>query len=206
MSSPKPTIVITGGAGGIGTGFISQFLSAPQASHLHGIYTHHPNAAGSLASLLASKAPPSHTYELIPLDLSLQSNIHTFCTTLNARISSGELGKIKILMLIAGGIFTSKISDDGVDFTAEGVEMTFAVNYLANFALCTLLLRGVEEEGARIVFLSSTTHDPSFGSNGTYDIGKEQGLVFLNLADERCVKRLRLGSRNIRCCFRVWRN
>lgn len=69
-------------------------------------------------------------------------------------------------MLVAGGIFTSKISDDGVDFTAEGTEMTFAVNYLANFLLSTLLLQSIDEEGARIVFLSSTTHDPSFGSNG----------------------------------------
>ena len=165
MSSLKSTILITGGAGGIGTGFISQFLSTPQASHLHGVYTYHPADAGSLASLLASRAPPSHSYELIPLDLSLMSEIRSFCTALNERMASKELGKIKFLMLIAGGIFTSKISNDGVDFTTEGVEMTFAVNYLANFLLCTLLLKSVEEEGARVVFLSSTTHDPSFKSN-----------------------------------------
>ena len=172
---------------------VSSPNSSPILKHLtsHGIYLHHPTEAGSLASLLSSKAPPSHTYELIPLDLSLRSYIRTFCSTLNSRIAAKELGKIKILMLIAGGIFTSKTSDDGVDYTSEGIEKAFAVNYLANFMLCTLLEGSLEKE-ARIVFLSSTTHDPSFGSNGKHC--RVEGF-WIELT--RYVKHLRFGSPSI---------
>ena len=83
------------------------------------------------------------------------------------------------MMLIAGGIFTSQTNKAGLKFSNEGVEMTFAVNYVANFLLSVLLLRSVENgqgdgkgKGCRIVFLSSTTHDPKWGSNA-FAIKKE---------------------------------
>lgn len=44
--------------------------------------------------------------------------------------------------------------------TGDGIETTFAVNHLGHFLLATLLAPKMPD-GARIVFVSSNTHDPS---------------------------------------------
>jgi len=181
--SLKPTIIITGAAGGIGTGFVTAFLKTKEASTQHGIYTYHPSAPGTLQSLLEKRAPEGHTYELVPLDLSDTSGIRDFCKGVNERVREGKLGRIGGMILIAGGIFTSRIDKAGLEFSHEGVEMTFAVNYVANFLLSVLLLRSMENgqgdgkgKGCRVVFLSSTTHDPKWGSNA-FAIKKEEHKV-----------------------------
>src|SRR5947209_1674379 len=45
--------------------------------------------------------------------------------------------------------------------TEDKRDMTFAVNYLANFLLVLLLLRSMDEEYGRIVFVSSWSHNPT---------------------------------------------
>jgi NAD(P)-dependent dehydrogenase (short-subunit alcohol dehydrogenase family) len=179
----KGTIVLTGAAGGIGSGFITQFLKTAQASEYYCIYMYHPSFPGSLSSFLTKNAPKTHRYELVPLDLSLQSSIRTFASSLNARISSGSLPKIRNLLLIAGAIFNSPARDDGLVFSDEGIEMTFSVNYLSIFLLTLLLLESMDEEGSRIIFAASTTHDPSFGSNA-YAIKKEEHKVLFPGVEE----------------------
>ena len=47
----------------------------------------------------------------------------------------------------------------GTTYTQDGFEMTFGVNCLGHFLLVNLLLRSLVAP-ARIVFVSSTTHDP----------------------------------------------
>ena len=177
MASPKHTLLVTGGAGGIGSGFVSEFLKTPQASTYHAIYVVHPSQPGSLASLLDSHAPASHTYEIISSDLSSLSSVRSLATTVQARIATGEIPLIHGLFLIAGGIFTSKNTEDGLDYSSDGLEKMFAVNYLANFLLVLLLLGSMEEEG-RILFISSTTHDPANISNSSHVMKEEHKIVW----------------------------
>jgi NAD(P)-dependent dehydrogenase (short-subunit alcohol dehydrogenase family) len=49
---------------------------------------------------------------------------------------------------------------DGTRYTEDGIEETFAVNVLGHFLLVKLLL-GRLGHGARVIFISSGTHDPS---------------------------------------------
>lgn len=48
----------------------------------------------------------------------------------------------------------------GIQYTDDGYEISFAVNYLANFLLVLLLLESLDPEKSRIIIISSFTHDP----------------------------------------------
>ncbi len=81
-------------------------------------------------------------------------------------MEKGELGRIQLVLLIAGNMFLSPTPESrGLTFTDEGIEKTFQVNYLSNFLLVLLLLQSFDKNQARIVWIGSTSHDPSFLSN-----------------------------------------
>jgi NAD(P)-dependent dehydrogenase (short-subunit alcohol dehydrogenase family) len=176
MASANHTLLVTGAAGGIGSGFVSEFLKSPHAKTHHGIYVVHPSQPGTLARLLETQAPIEHKYELVTLDLGSLAAIREFAAVIKKRVEAGELPPIRGLFLIAGGIFTSKDAEDGIDYIADGMEKMFAVNYLANFLLVLLLLGSVDEIAGRIVFMSSTTHWPENKSNASH-IKKEQHKI-----------------------------
>ena len=50
----------------------------------------------------------------------------------------------------------------------DGIETTFAINYLSNFILVLLLLKSMDTEKGRIVFVSSFTHDTSHYMNSAF--------------------------------------
>ena len=177
MASPKHTLLVTGAAGGIGTGFVYEFLKTPQASTHHALYIIHPSQPGTLAHLLSTRAPPSHTYEILPLDLSSLSAIYSFTSSINKRVEAGDLPPLRALFLIAGGIFTAKDAADGIDYSADGMEKMFAVNYLANFVLVLRLL-GCMGEAGRVVFMSSSTHWPEHRSNAGHVRREEHRVVW----------------------------
>jgi len=89
----KPTIIVTGAAGGIGSGFVSEFLKTEYAGKCHGIYLYHPDARGGLDGLLA-KTGKGHTYELVAIDLSVMGDVKAFIGGVNARVAKEELGRI----------------------------------------------------------------------------------------------------------------
>ena len=168
MASTKHTLLVTGAAGGIGSGFVSEFLKTPHAKTHHGIYVVHPSQPGTLAQVLESHAPAEHQHEIIALDLCSLASIREFAAVIKRRVEGGELPPVRGLFLIAGGIFTSKNTDDGIDYSADGMEKMFAVNYLANFLLVLLLLGSMDKEAGRILFMSSTTHWPQNKSNASH--------------------------------------
>jgi NAD(P)-dependent dehydrogenase (short-subunit alcohol dehydrogenase family) len=53
-----------------------------------------------------------------------------------------------------------QLTSDTPVLTADGIEMTFAVNHLGHFALVTGLLDR-QRDGARVVVVASDTHDPA---------------------------------------------
>src|SRR5277367_5667187 len=100
MASPKHTLLVTGAAGGIGSGFVSEFLKTPHASTHHAIYVVHPSAPGSLAQLLKSHAPVEHKYEIVSVDLSSLASIRDFAAVVKKRVEAGALPSIRGLFLI----------------------------------------------------------------------------------------------------------
>jgi NAD(P)-dependent dehydrogenase (short-subunit alcohol dehydrogenase family) len=88
--------------------------------------------------------------EVLPLDLASQPSIHSFVDALRAR----GLPPLAGLVCNAGG--QSIVAPTK---TADGYEMTFAVNHLGHYLLTRLLLPDLSE-GARIVFVASGVHDP----------------------------------------------
>ncbi|KAE9374702.1 NAD(P)-binding protein [Stipitochalara longipes BDJ] len=188
MVSPKGTIVATGAASGIGSGWLISHLKSPQAKLYHTIYIIHPSAPGTLKENLQAHAPSEHTYEIFPLDLSKMSEVRTAATKLNKRIEKGDLGKIKLLMLIAGAMFLDPKTKDGVTFTEEGIESHIAVNYLSNYLLILILLQSLDRKGARIIAMGSTNHNPDFLSTQGSFHSKELKILFGEKGLEDLVK------------------
>ena len=167
--APTATIIVTGGAGGIGSEFVRHFLNTHQSSSYHGIYLVHPSESTvKLRNLLLhhqSLSNLKHSHEIQPLDLSRLHDIHAFTSSIGKRIASGSLPRIHLLLLIAGGFFRSTTAPNGVDYTTDKYEKSFAVNFLANALITQNLHRNFEREGTRVIFMASTTHDPTFLSN-----------------------------------------
>ena len=101
-------------------------------------------------------------YSIKELELGSLFSVRKFAAYINSQVASGALNPIRGLVLNAG--YQSQL---GQKFTKDGYEVTFQVNYLANFLLVLLLLESMDKENGRIIFISSWTHDPA----NTYNRG-----------------------------------
>ncbi|RYO92134.1 hypothetical protein DL766_001861 [Monosporascus sp. MC13-8B] len=82
MANPKGTILLTGANGGLGCGIVSKIISTPELAQYHGVYVvRNASVASALKSTL-KKAPASHSYEILPLELSLLANIKRMAESL----------------------------------------------------------------------------------------------------------------------------
>jgi len=87
--------------------------------------------------------------EIIIADLSVQSQVRAAASEFVSRF-----GALDVLLNNAGGTFTRRIE------TADGIEMTFALNHLAPFLLTNLLIDSLKRRApARIVTVSSHAHE-----------------------------------------------
>src|ERR1700722_1877114 len=162
-SMSSGAILVTGANGGLGAAIVSKILrSYPE---YHGLYTvRNPSPASNLQKTINS-APSSHQHDILALDLSNLDQICAFAKDINSRVSSSIIPPLRALILNAGfqEATTQTLTEDKRD-------MTFAVNYLANFLLVLLLLRSMDKEHGRIVFVSSWSHNPTdprtFGRSG----------------------------------------
>ncbi|MBA2510479.1 MAG: SDR family NAD(P)-dependent oxidoreductase [Actinomycetota bacterium] len=93
--------------------------------------------------------------EAMVLDLASLASVRAFARGLRARISTGEMPPLRALLCNAGIQVVT-----GTTYTEDGFEETFGVNHLGHFLLVNLLL-GDLEAPARIVLVSSGTHDPA---------------------------------------------
>jgi NAD(P)-dependent dehydrogenase (short-subunit alcohol dehydrogenase family) len=159
MTAPKPTILLTGANGGLGSAFVTAFLKSPQSATHHGLYTvRNPSTAHGLQTILKS-APSTHTYDILPLDLSSLESVRSLAEDVNAKVAKGELGPIRALVLNAGWQDANAETLKPRMFTREGYEGHFGINYLANFLLVLRLLQSIDKKEGRIVLVSSYTHD-----------------------------------------------
>ena len=112
---------------------------------------------------IVAKFPNAKT-SIRKLDLSSREEVRTFATQLNAEVASGELPTFAAIVCNA---MTWSLND-GVKYSAEGLELSMAVNHIAQLGLVLRLLQSVDAQKGRIVFLSSASHRPDAGGFAVY--------------------------------------
>lgn len=130
----KQIIVMTGATGGIGAHALKRIAA-------------HPNTE-IIVGARGGRDLPGAT--VLPLELGSLKSVREFADAVKQHL--GE-AKVDMLALNAGAQFRQ------AERSADGFEMTFAVNHLAHYLLARLLLPEMAE-GGRIVITTSDTHDP----------------------------------------------
>ncbi|WP_420469915.1 SDR family NAD(P)-dependent oxidoreductase [Brevundimonas sp. FT23042] len=130
---------MTGGTSGLGAEALKLMAAEPDARILLG-------ARGR------DRVVPRRT-EVVPLDLVSLQSVRAFADGVIRRL--GE-ARIDVLILNAG----LHGADEGKR-SADGFELTFAVNHLAHYLIARLLLPYMAQHG-RVVITSSNMHNPPF--------------------------------------------
>lgn len=177
------TVVVTGGTNGIGLETARGLARAGADVHIIGRSQERIDAA--VASIKASTDKGS--IRGWKADLSSQASIHALAPRL-----LGALPRIDVLVNNAGALFMKR------ELSAEGVEMTWALNHLNYFTLTHLLLEAVKSAPAgRIVNVSSAAHlsgqirfdDPEFRTGyagfAAYSQSKLANVMFTNALARR---------------------
>ncbi|KAK8001568.1 short-chain dehydrogenase [Apiospora marii] len=166
MEISKGSIVMTGANGGLGCAIVQRIITTPELVRYHCIYlARDASQAAALKSVLAS-APPSHSFEILPLELCRLADVREVARGLKARIATGEVPPIRALLLLAG------YTDAGLQlWTDEGFDVAFVSNYLGHWLLSMLLLESMDREVGRAIILGSSSYDvehPSHSFDGQY--------------------------------------
>ena len=138
MPERTRTIVMTGATSGIGAHALQHLTARPGTRVIVG--ARQPSAP---------LADPG--VEVLPLDLSSLAQVRAFAAAVIDRLGGAP---IDALVLNAGTQFMSTKAS-----SADGYELTFAVNHLAHYLLARLLLPAVAD-GGRVILTTSDTHDP----------------------------------------------
>lgn len=144
------TVVITGANAGIGFA-TAKFLGAHPDWHV--LLACRDESKANAAMDAIRQTHPTSSMGFVPLDLfSLSSVRH-----LPAALTTMPIPPIGGLILNAGGI---NMKAKSLEFTEDGFERTFQLNFLGHFLLTNLLIKHMTAP-ARIVFVSSDLHDPA---------------------------------------------
>ena len=142
------TVIITGGNRGLGYE-CAKNIAAETDWHVI-LACRNIHTAQSAVKQLVTETSNPHI-EAMTLDLASLASVRQFTQAFAAR----NLPPLKALVCNAGLQVVS-----GTTFTQDGFEMTFGVNHLGHYLLTHLLL-GQLDRPARIVVVSSGTHDPT---------------------------------------------
>ena len=146
-----PTVIITGGHGGIGWECARQLASGPRLDLvLAGRGMDRLDAAARRL-----RADHGVAVQAVELDLSSLASVRTAAARCRTLLDAGEIDVLAGILCNAGAQFRGPIS-----YGADGYEETFATNCLGHFLLLQLLIDRVGDRG-RIVFTASGTHDPT---------------------------------------------
>src|SRR5215472_821234 len=138
--------VITGGTSGIGCSVVARLLADWQNYRIIVVARPSPRI-----SQLRTLPGASERLSVVNGDLSSLGSIAKACDQIQGMLGSD---RIDVLGLNAGVQIVR-----GNASSAEGLEPSFAVNFLAHF-LIVERLKGLLRPGGRIVFTSSEVHDP----------------------------------------------
>ncbi|HXJ45257.1 MAG TPA: SDR family NAD(P)-dependent oxidoreductase [Candidatus Dormibacteraeota bacterium] len=150
------TVLITGANVGIGFAAANLIASYPGWHVLLACR----NAAKANAAIAAiRKAHPQSRVDFVPLDLFSLASVRRVPAVLSAQ----QIPPLAGLILNAGGI---NMKAKSPEFTGDGFERTFQLNFLGHFLLANLLVKQMALP-ARIIFVSSDLHDPAATKMGS---------------------------------------
>lgn len=153
MEAPSGTIVLTGAGGGLGRAIVHAIASRAELSPHHGLYTvRDASRATSLRSTL--RAAKAHSADVVSLDLSNPSSVRETAAIINAKVSAGDMPRIRALILNA-----AHRDLRGETQTESGLDLAFATNFLGHWLLTLLLLQSMDRESGRIVVVGSWVHE-----------------------------------------------
>ncbi|RDL32695.1 uncharacterized protein BP5553_09151 [Venustampulla echinocandica] len=158
MSKPQGTILVTGANGGLGSAIVAHIGST--LPNYHTIYAVRDIAAPNPALRSALPAQASFAPEIVSLDLTRLSNVRQVATAINERVARKEIPPIRALVLNAG--FQEFQEQTWTEKSEGGFDSSFAANYLGHWLLAVLLLRSLDPQNGRVVFLGSVAHDPHY--------------------------------------------
>ncbi len=144
------TVVITGANSGIGFA-TAKFLAALPQWHVVLACRNASKVATAIAAI--RKMHPDARLSFAPLNLFSLTSVRRFPTILAGQ----QIPPLSGLILNAGG---PSMNATSLEFTEDGFERTFQLNFLGHFLLANLLISQMSA-GARIIFVSSDLHDPA---------------------------------------------
>ncbi len=145
-----PTVLITGGHKGLGLEAARRI--AERGTHDLILAGRNSEEVTSAAHDLAARTRVN--IRTSSLDVASLSSVRAAAEAVRDLVRTGTVAPLSVLVLNAGAQFMGPIA-----FSPEGHELTFATNCLGHFLLLNLLLDDVQE-GGRVVFTASGTHDP----------------------------------------------
>jgi NAD(P)-dependent dehydrogenase (short-subunit alcohol dehydrogenase family) len=143
------TVIVTGGNSGLGYECARSILRDDEGWQVI-IAGRSLERSEAAAARLAAETSRDRV-RAMALDLASQASIRRFAE----EVESLDLPPLAALVCNAGVQFVG-----ATEKTRDGIEATFGVNHLGHFLLVNLLLPHLEAP-ARIVFVSSGTHDPA---------------------------------------------
>ncbi|APR78241.1 Light-dependent protochlorophyllide reductase [Minicystis rosea] len=146
--SAKRTVIVTGGNAGLGY-HAAKHLAA--AGRFHVVLACRDVGRGDEAAARIAAETGHAEVSSMQLDLASLRSVRQFPSALAAR-------SLPVLGAVVCNAGTQIVS--GLARTEDGSETTFAVNHLGHFLLVNLLLPSLAQ-GARVIFVSSGTHDPA---------------------------------------------
>lgn len=142
--------VITGANVGIGFA-AAKFIATHPDWHVVLACRNESKANAAIRDIRQSNRNASISFA--PLDLFSLASVRLFPKQLTAM----QVVPIHGLILNAGGI---NMKAKTLEFTEDGFERTFQLNFLGHFLLANLMIERISEPG-RIIFVSSDLHDPA---------------------------------------------
>jgi len=147
-SALSQTVLLTGGTSGLGYACARTIAASRPDWHL--FIASRDERQGTQTVTTLKQQTGNQRIEWLSLDLASLTSVRALAREFARR----SLPPLHAVVCNAGLRVAS-----GTTYTQDGFEMTFGVNCLGHFLLVNVLLRSLAAP-ARIVFVSSTTHDP----------------------------------------------